>query len=231
MDEKIVNIYCDESCHLENDGEPNMVLGAVSCESIYSRQVIKDIRELKIKHGLSRYWEMKWVKVSPSKLDFFIDVIRYFTNTDCLRFRAVVASKTELDHDRFNQTHDDWIYKMYYELLEKIMTSDSKYRIYIDIKDTRSQIKTQKLKEYLSFRLHDFNKLNTRIQIVRSDEVNIIQLTDLLIGAVVFKNRDNQVSKAKQRVVDEIEKYSGQDLSKTSIIGGKVDIFIWKPRK
>lgn len=25
------NIYCDESCHLENDGQKSMVLGAVSC--------------------------------------------------------------------------------------------------------------------------------------------------------------------------------------------------------
>lgn len=23
------NIYCDESCHLERDGQPNMVLGAL----------------------------------------------------------------------------------------------------------------------------------------------------------------------------------------------------------
>jgi len=27
----IYNIYCDESCHLENDGEKVMVLGAIWC--------------------------------------------------------------------------------------------------------------------------------------------------------------------------------------------------------
>ena len=28
-----INIYCDESCHLQNDGEPLMALGAVYCPS------------------------------------------------------------------------------------------------------------------------------------------------------------------------------------------------------
>ncbi len=25
------NVYCDESCHLENDHQPTMILGAVWC--------------------------------------------------------------------------------------------------------------------------------------------------------------------------------------------------------
>ncbi len=28
---QIINIYCDESCHLENDNQKVMVLGAVWC--------------------------------------------------------------------------------------------------------------------------------------------------------------------------------------------------------
>lgn len=31
------NIYCDESCHLENDGQPVMVLGALSCPTEQER--------------------------------------------------------------------------------------------------------------------------------------------------------------------------------------------------
>lgn len=27
----VYNLYCDESCHLENDGQKAMVLGAVWC--------------------------------------------------------------------------------------------------------------------------------------------------------------------------------------------------------
>ena len=35
------NIYCDESCHLENDGEKYMVLGGIICEK-NDRNIIKN---------------------------------------------------------------------------------------------------------------------------------------------------------------------------------------------
>jgi len=31
---KTYNIYCDESCHLENDGKLFIVLGVVCCQNI-----------------------------------------------------------------------------------------------------------------------------------------------------------------------------------------------------
>ena len=48
------NLYCDESCHLENDGQQAMVLGAVWCPSDKRREIADRIREIKIKHGLGK---------------------------------------------------------------------------------------------------------------------------------------------------------------------------------
>ena len=41
------NIYCDESCHLPNDGQPLMVLGAVWCPVDKSREISVRLREIK----------------------------------------------------------------------------------------------------------------------------------------------------------------------------------------
>ena len=41
--EQINNVYCDESCHLEHDNIPVMVLGAISCNKLYRKRIFKDI--------------------------------------------------------------------------------------------------------------------------------------------------------------------------------------------
>ena len=79
---RIYNIYCDESCHLENDGQKPMVLGAVWLPLDKAREVAERIREIKEQHGVSRWYEMKWTKVSPSKVDLYRNIIDYFFDDD-----------------------------------------------------------------------------------------------------------------------------------------------------
>ncbi|MCK4356448.1 DUF3800 domain-containing protein, partial [Candidatus Bipolaricaulota bacterium] len=70
---QVFNIYCDESCHLEHDRQKVMVLGAVWCPFEKARETAQAIRAIKEKHGLGREFEIKWTKVSPGKIDFYID--------------------------------------------------------------------------------------------------------------------------------------------------------------
>ncbi|MCL4481865.1 MAG: DUF3800 domain-containing protein, partial [Bacteroidetes bacterium] len=98
--------------------------------------------EIKIKHGFKPDFEIKWNKVSKAKTDFYIELINYFFDDDDIHFRAlVVPDKKALNHEAFNQDHDTFYYKMYFDLLKVILSPDCAYNIYIDIKDTRSQEK------------------------------------------------------------------------------------------
>ena len=45
------NIYCDESCHLENDREPVMLLAAVWCPKADAGALAAELRELKEQHN------------------------------------------------------------------------------------------------------------------------------------------------------------------------------------
>ena len=56
------NIYCDESCHLQYDESNVMVLGAVKCKDSLKKSIFRNIREIKMKHGLSSWFEIKWQK-------------------------------------------------------------------------------------------------------------------------------------------------------------------------
>jgi hypothetical protein len=225
------NIYCDESCHLENDRQPVMLLGAVWCQKSYVKKVSAEIREIKSKHNARG--ELKWVKVSRARQLFYTELVDYFFKTPQLHFRClVVDDKSKLDHDYFNLgSHDTFYYKMYYSMLKTILSPENRYYIYIDIKDTRSQNKVNKLREVLCNNVYDFTRqMIVNIQQIRSHESELLQLADLLIGAVSYKNRNLKENSAKVLIVKAIEKKIGQSLClSTSLFKDKFNLFVFTP--
>lgn len=231
---KTYNIYCDESCHLERDQIPVMVLGAVWCPLSRCQEVSKRLRILKAEHGLSRDFEMKWVKVSPAKLAFYEAAIDKFFDTEYLQFRAVVIpDKTKLHHETFNQSHDEFYYKMWFVLLKQVFVPGCSYRIYIDIKDTRGVAKVEKLERILRNANYDFDRgMIERVQQVRSHEVEILQITDLFIGALAYAHRGLDASKAKLAIIDRIRERSHLTLKHTTLPRAKkVNLLIWNAQE
>ncbi len=232
-DRTVYNIYCDESCHLEHDNANAMVLGAICCPLEKTRSIADAIRVIKAKHGYKPDFEIKWVNVSKLKVDFYTNLIEYFFQEKALTFRAVVIpDKSILRHEDFDQTHDDWYYKMYYLLLVHLIDPDNSYRIYLDIKDTRSVVKAEKLRNVLANKYRDrTGMIIPRLQHVRSHEVEQIQLVDLMIGAIGYENRGLSGNEAKLAVIDSLQDWSNLSLITKTPLGGKVSILIWDPSK
>lgn len=231
----LVNIYCDESCHLENDNQKAMILGGIVCPDYLKKKVFSRIREIKVKHKLGTNFEIKWTKVSMSKIDFYMDIIDYFFDSDNLSFRGlIVPDKSVLKHKDFNQSHDEFYYKMYYCMLKEILYPDYLYNIYLDFKDTNGYLKIQKLNFYLKIVILKHYSLREHliknIQEVRSHEVELIQLADLIIGAISYKNRGYSDSKAKIKIIERIEQ-RGYPLDKSTLPKEeKFNLFKWHSR-
>lgn len=228
---QLFNIYCDESCHLENDGEKAMVLGGVWCPADKKDEIFRRLREIKEKHGLNKHFEIKWNKVSKGKLDFYMDVIDYFFANENLHFRVlVVPNKSELKHEEFGHSHDTFYYKMYFNLLKTLFEPDCEYNIYIDIKDTRGQKKVDKLHEVLCNNHYDFNReLIKKVQQVRSEEVELVALADLLIGAMSYLHRGKTTSEAKLKLIERIKERSKYNLMASTLYReNKFNIFVWR---
>jgi hypothetical protein len=226
------HVYCDESCYLENDHAGVMVLGAVWCPREKVREINLRLREIKLQQGLPPNFEIKWTKVSPAGQQLYQRIMDYFFDDDHLHFRAlIVPDKSRLRHAYFEQTHDEWYYKMYFDMLKVLFSPSAHYRIYVDIKDTRGGRKIAKLHEVLSNNLYDFSRqIIEHIQIVRSDEVEIMQLADLLIGAVSYANRGLDTSPAKQVLVERMRSRSGYSLTKSTLYReDKTNLFRWRP--
>ena len=227
------NIYCDESCHLEHDGIKPMGLGCVWCAKEDRLNIFEELRNIKTKHGLKAHCELKWNAVSPAKIDYYVDVINYFFANSKLHFRALIVSdKAQLKHDDFGQSHDDFYYKMYFNLLKTIIIPGDNYEVYIDIKDTRSEQKVKKLKEVISNSQYDFDQsMIRRIQQVNSSDVELIQLTDLLLGAVVYHQRGLDGSQAKLKLVDLLKEKSKYSLTLSTLYKeDKFNLFFWRPQ-
>lgn len=211
------NFYCDESLHLPNDGSEIMALGGVWCPQNKVKEINKDIRGIKERYCINH--EMKWVKISHSKESAYVDLVNYFFDCDYLHFRIlIVDNKDELDHNAYNQTHDEWYYKMYFRMLKTILDPLDRYNIYIDVKDTKSKTKIKKLREVLANSRYDFsNKMINNMQVIRSEEVEIMQIVDILIGAMTYYTRGMSKVKAKTEIIEIIKQRSGYNLSKNTL--------------
>ena len=233
---KSYNVYCDESCHLEHDRFKAMSLGAVWCPKNKVREMNKRLIEIKGKHGVKNDAEVKWTKVSPCNLDMYIDIVDYFFDDDDLSFRGlVVPDKTILNHEKHLQTHDQWYYKMYFTMLKAIFKRDAHYFVYIDIKDTHSGENAETLHRVCANDAYDFtHDIIKTVQPIRSEEVQLMQLVDILTGAIAFRHNHDvitkETSRAKIAVINRIVERSGVSLTKTTLASEKkVNLLVWRP--
>ena len=224
-----ISIYCDESSHLENDQSRVMGLGALFCPTDKKDEVFERIREYKVKHSLPKEFEIKWTKVSSSKIDFYLDLINYFFDVDYLGFRSVIIDKKGLDHDLNDSNHDEFYYKMNFLLLKQLLKPTKQYKIYLDKKDTNGKRKIDKLHSYLFHSKIEFKKgMVNRVQEVVSDQIELVQLCDLLLGAVCYVNRGLTTSQGKLKIVRRIQQRSGYSLLKSTFPSeSKMNTLIW----
>lgn len=199
IEKKTFNLYCDESTHIEGDEFPYMLLSFVSTSYPQLKIHNEKIRNIKRKHFFKG--ELKWSKLSKSQYECYKDIVEYFFATD-LRFRAIIIDKSQLNHSIFNQTHNDFYDKMYFQLLNHKLNPNDTYNIFLDIKDTHSYKKARSLKRYLE---RDYRNIRT-LQIIRSYESELMQLTDVLMGAINYKLRGYDKVIAKNNLIDLIEK-------------------------
>jgi hypothetical protein len=120
---------------------------------------------------------------------------------------------------------------MYYWLLIGVLTKRENFHIFIDIKDSCGSDKRQKLRRYLCSRLGDFDmRLIKDIQATKSDQVELVQLADLLIGSLMHANSRRKSSPARDALVLLTQQLSRYTLKTSTTLGeSKFNLFHWCP--
>lgn len=209
MVNKTFNFYCDESCHLEKDNLPYMIISYISCSYNQVKLHSHNIRAIKLKHFVKG--EVKWSSLSKSRYPFYSELIEYFFATD-LQFRAIVIDKSKLKHEEFNQSHNDFYDKMYFQLLSKKIFPEHNYNIYLDIKDTQSYKKAASLKVFLNRNFISVRNLHT----IQSHESELMQLTDVIMGAIGYHLRGYNTVIAKNKIIEKIQSHSKSSLKQST---------------
>ena len=211
----MLNIYCDESCHLENDGSKSMVIGGIIVPNTYRKSIYDDIKKIKSDFNIPTHREIKWIKVSPKQLEYYKTLVNYFFDNEVMRFRGVVVpDKSVLRHTDFGQTHDEFYYKLYFLTLKKLLDTNERIQVFIDIKDTNGNQKVEKLQRYLNNHARD--NTVTKIQQIRSHENSILQLADLIIGGICYANRGLDTSDAKLELAELINERTPRGIRQKS---------------
>jgi len=205
---KTFNLYCDESTHLQNDRQPYMIIAYVGCAYNQLKQFKQHIKLIRAKHKFGG--EIKWSSISGSQYHFYNDLIDFFFAND-LTFRAVIVDKSQIDDTRDEFTYSDFYFRMYYQLLHHKMDMENAYNIYLDVKDTVSDKKLSKLKEVLRH-----NASLRSFQFIKSHESSLMQLADLLMGAINYKLRGLNKVTAKNKIIEKIEGYCKKPINRST---------------
>ena len=196
------NIYCDESCHLKSNNSKYMLIGAIYCPKIKVKEINNYIKKLKENYNLSNNIELKWNKIDKKTENLYLDIIDYFFNNNDLKFRVMVIDKERLNHKKYNQTENDFYHKAYYEMLKYIINRNNSYNIYPDIKDTNSYYYHQVMLNYLKIKILDTNnEIIKKVQPIKSYEAPILQINDILIGALSYSYRKLSDNDAKLNII------------------------------
>lgn len=222
-------VYCDESGQelfgTRPTGEHYVLIGGLWIRT-ENRKAYKDhIKQLRHKYKVGG--EFKWKRVSPSRLNFFLELVRFFFDQrDEMRFRVIVLRADEMDAVRFHESDNELMfYKFYYQALHHWILDFNRYRVFVDTKTNRVHNRIQILEKCL--RSANISSL-VDVQALPSHEVDLLQLVDVLMGAVSYKFHRRDTSAAKIGVLAEIERCLGKEIVPTWRSENKFNVFLFK---
>lgn len=210
---KTFNLYCDESTHLIHDGHPYMLLSYISIAYPQIRLAKEEIKAIKRKFNYTE--ELKWTNVHSATYKVYAELVDWFFMND-LEFRAVVVDKSQIDEKRADYSFNDFYFRMYFQLLHTKVDFQNRYNVFLDIKDTCSGEKLEKLKKIMSY-----NSSIGTLQFIPSRESVFIQLADVLMGAInyILRIQKGDVKGnviAKLKLIEKIKRHSNISLNTTT---------------
>ena len=210
---KTFNLYCDESTHLIHDGHPYMLLSYISIAYPQIRLAKEEIKAIKRKFNYTE--ELKWTNVHSATYKVYAELVDWFFMND-LEFRAVVVDKSQIDEKRADYSFNDFYFRMYFQLLHTKVDFQNRYNVFLDIKDTCSGEKLEKMKKIMSY-----NSSIGTLQLIPSRESVFIQLADVLMGAINYNLRIQKGDVkgnviAKLKLIEKIKRHSNISLNTTT---------------
>lgn len=222
-------VYCDESLSdafvNQRQGTASLAIGSLWVSKPLVPKYRDEIHRLRQLHGV--FGEMKWRKVTPAAQAFYLDLVRlFFAAGPELRFRAIVVPTAGMDLAYHKNDPELGFYKFYYQMLVHRLSADGVYRVFCDERPDRERGRIRDLERCLRAKTN----AHLDVQALPSSQVVLMQMCDVLLGAVSAKfNRKDIASPAKRALVDEIQNRIGHEIRPTYPSESKFNIFQIQP--
>lgn len=218
-------VYCDESSPevlWDKSANKYLVLGSIWIPAAFREELKRAIKAIKKEHNYRN--EIKWNKVAPSSFEFYKALVRYFFNTECIRFRGIIVEADKVDMVKFHNDDSELsFYKFYYQLLHHWILDFNEYSIFIDHKVNKDLNRVHHLKDVLN-KANLFSSIEN-LQALPSHELLGIQLADFLMGALNGKVNGKVTSTGKLGIIKEIETLLKHEIAPTPKAEEKFNVF------
>ena len=199
------HVYADES---RQQAHPCMLYGLLFIPRERAEQILRDeCDRLRERHCWGT-GEFKWEKVSLGKLHVykeFVDI--FFDNLDA-EFRCLVVDKSKIDYQTYHDNdRETAFYEFYFQALSRNLDSANQYLVFTDSRQNRQSNRLTDLKAKTNY--HWLLK-GAQENIVRNVEPRIskteslLQITDVLLGAIGYDIEERMESPAKVEMVRHI---------------------------
>lgn len=221
--------YCDESrpdvFRSEQPEARHLVIGSLWLPAAARTELKQALHDLRDRHKVGG--EIKWRKVTPSRRDFYMDLMAWFLAMgDRLRFRCIAVDHSQVNLKLYHGDDQELgFYKFYYQMLHHWILDFNRYSIFCDFKRNREPKRLHVLQ-------HCLNRANLssqidRVQAIRSRESVLLQLTDVLTGMASARLNDALTpNTTKFELVCELEAKLGRQIRHTLRSEQKFNVFV-----
>ena len=209
-------VFFDETGSLNDKSNRYFGLGMIKCMQPH----FLDSKIRLVRQQNHFYDEIKWNKISRKNLPLIKKFIDEVFITSGIKFGAIVINKDNVD---FTSEYNNDPHLAYQDFTEKLLCKNiSEREVLIVLADYMSTPNGIHFEVDLK---HKINESLDRLAIagvhrVESNGVNIIQIADLLLGAVIYeyKIKNKLVAGDKNKI--KVYKYLLKKLNLTTFIGG-----------
>ena len=200
-------IYCDES---SIHSAKYMLIGGIWLPLDLETTLRTRLKEVRQNYNMTA--EFKWTKVSQAKLPAYRAWVDCFFSNSNFNFRCIVIDTGLLDYQTFHKSDQELgFYKFYYQVVSRNIQPENLYWLYTDERNNRKKNRL----EVLRIVTNRYWKKKANVEPLRvveprsSHSEDLLQLTDVLLGAIGYTWNGFKESPAKLDLIAYIAKKLG----------------------
>lgn len=222
-------LYCDEN---NIQAAHYMLIGGLWLRQPLEETLRAHLTQVRQQFNMTA--EFKWTKVSQAKIPAYQAWVDGFFTLREAEFRCIVVDTTLLDYHTYHKNDQELgFYKFYYQLVSRNIQPGNLYWLYTDERTNRKKNRLDVLK--IITNRYWKKKANCEplraVEPRRSHGEDILQLADVLLGAVGYAWNEGKNSPAKMELMAHIAKRLGRPSLRlaTSPSFKRFNIWQWQP--